>query len=74
MDELTQRLLVEQNECTLSWLKRDGRPAAAVVSFVLLDGRIAMTALETSARVKAIRRNPDHPAREQLEALRAAGR
>ena len=59
MDELVRRLLTEQNECTLSWLMRDGRPASTVVSFVLLDGMIAMTALETSSRVRAIRRNPN---------------
>ncbi len=58
MDELVRRLLTEQNECTLSWLTREGLPASTVVSFVLLDGLIAMTALEQSARVRAVRRNP----------------
>lgn len=59
MDELVRRLLTEQNECTLSWLTREGRPASTIVSFVLLDEMIAMTALEHAARVKAIRRNPN---------------
>ena len=59
MDELVRRLLSEQNECSLSWLTSDGRPAATVVSFVWLDGSIGMTALEDSPRVKAIRRNPN---------------
>jgi general stress protein 26 len=59
MDEMVRRLLNEQNECTLSWLTRAGLPASTVVSFVLLDGLIAMTALERSARVTAIRRNPN---------------
>jgi len=58
VDELVRRLLTEQNECTLSWLTRLGPPASTVVSFVLLDGLIAMTALEQSARVRAIRRTP----------------
>jgi nitroimidazol reductase NimA-like FMN-containing flavoprotein (pyridoxamine 5'-phosphate oxidase superfamily) len=58
MEDLVRRLLVEQNECTLGWLARDGRPVASVVSFVWLDGRIAMTALEDSPRVRAIRRDP----------------
>ncbi|MFK7898408.1 MAG: pyridoxamine 5'-phosphate oxidase family protein [Myxococcota bacterium] len=58
MDELVQRLLTEQSECTLSWLTREGLPASTIVSFTLLEGRIAMTALEHAARVKAIRRNP----------------
>lgn len=59
MDDLVQRLLNEQSECTLSWLTRAGGPASTVVSFVLLDGLIAMTALEHSPRVSAIRRNPN---------------
>ncbi len=59
MDELVRRLLTEQSECTLSWLTREGLPASTIVSFVLLDGLIAMTALEYAARVTAIRRNPN---------------
>jgi len=59
MNELVERLLTEQNECTLSWLTREGLPASTIVSFVALDGMIAMTALAGSARVKAIRRNPN---------------
>jgi len=59
MNELVERLLTEQNECTLSWLTHEGLPASTVVSFVVLDGLIAMTALAGSARVKAIRRNPN---------------
>lgn len=58
MDALTRRLLTEQNECALSWLKRDGRPASAVVSFVWLGDAIGLTALEGSPRVKALRRDP----------------
>jgi len=58
MEDLVRRLLTEQNECTLGWLARDGRPVATVVSFVWLDERIAMTALEDSPRVRAIRRDP----------------
>ena len=59
MDDLVRRLLTEQNECTLSWLMRDGRPASTVVSFVWLDEKIALTALADSRRVGAIRRNPN---------------
>jgi hypothetical protein len=58
MQELVRRLLTEQNECVLGWVKRDGAPAATVMSFVLLGDRIALTALEASARVQAIRRHP----------------
>lgn len=57
MNDLVERLLGEQNECTLCWVTNDGRPAATTVSFVHLDGDIWMTALETSARVHALRRN-----------------
>ena len=56
---LVRRLLTEQSECALSWVRRDGTPASAVVSFVWLDGRVAMTALEGAPRVRAIRRNPN---------------
>ena len=58
MDEMARRLLTEQNECVLGWVKGNGDPAATVMSFVLLDDRIALTALEGSARVRAIRRHP----------------
>lgn len=59
MNDLVDRLLGEQNECTLCWVTKDGRPAATTVSFVHLDGDILMTALDSSARVKALRRNPN---------------
>jgi len=45
LDKLALELLDAQNECTLSWVTRDGSPAATVVSFVYSDGCIWMTAL-----------------------------
>ena len=58
-EDLVRRLLEEQNECVLSWIKQDGTPASSVVSFVVLEERIAMTALAGAPRVRAIRRNPN---------------
>lgn len=58
MSALVGRLFREQNECTLSWLTRNGRPVATTVSFIELDGKIWMTALASSARVRALSRNP----------------
>lgn len=59
MNDLVSRLLTEQNECTLGWVTADGRPAATTVSFVWIDEKIWMTALNSSARVKALRKNPN---------------
>ncbi len=58
MNTLTERLLTEQNECTLSWQTANNHPAATIVSFVYLNDRICMTALAGSARVRALQRNP----------------
>lgn len=57
-EELTRALLREQNECSFCWTARDGRPVATIVSFVELDGALFMTALEGSARVRALARDP----------------
>ncbi len=59
MSGLTELLLHRQNECTLSWIKQNNTPASAIVSFVYLENKLWMTALEGSRRVKAIRRNPN---------------
>lgn len=56
-DALTEKILAAQNECTLSWVTRDGSPAATVVSFLYDDGFIWMTALSGCARVRAIGRD-----------------
>ncbi|MCB1615491.1 MAG: pyridoxamine 5'-phosphate oxidase family protein, partial [Pseudomonadales bacterium] len=53
-----RELLTQQNECTLSWVKRDGGPASTIVSFIYHDEKLWMTALAGSARVRAIRRDP----------------
>ena len=58
MNELTRRLLHEQNECTLCWVMQDGAPAATTVSFVAMDEKVYLTALDVSARVRALARDP----------------
>jgi general stress protein 26 len=56
-DDFCLKLFKAQNECTLSWVSRDGAPAATVVSFIYKDDAIWMTALTHSSRVKAIARD-----------------
>ena len=58
MNELSRKLIASQNECTLAWTTRDGRPAATIVSYVELDGELWMTALAGSPRVRALARDP----------------
>ncbi len=55
---IAERLLTEQNECTLCWIKADGAPAAAIVSFIWQRESLWMTALQSSPRVAAITRDP----------------
>lgn len=57
MNEIVARLLSEQNECTFGWVTNEGRPASTIVSFVAKADKIYMTALASSARVKALSRN-----------------
>ncbi len=58
MDNLAGQLLVQQNECTLCWVKADGSPAATIVSYVWHEGSVWMTAVAGSGRVRALQRNP----------------
>lgn len=58
LDNISQRLLNEQNECVLSWITQDGSPASTVVSFVYYDNAVWMTATAGSARIKALSRDP----------------
>jgi len=58
MNDHARELLRAQNECTLCWSARDGRAVATIVSFVELEGALWMTALEGTARVQALRRDP----------------
>lgn len=57
LDELSEKILAAQNECTLSWITQDGSPAATVVSFLYADDYLWMTALQGSPRVRAISRD-----------------
>lgn len=56
-DELSRSLLQGQNECSLSWITRDGSPASTIVSYLFKDNALWMTALAGSARVGAISRD-----------------
>lgn len=56
-DKLSRHILDTQNECTLCWITRDGSPAATVVSFMVNDKGLWMTALEGCPRVRAIGRD-----------------
>ncbi len=56
-DKLSLDLFEAQNECTLSWITCDSSPAATIVSYLLHDDTLWMTALASSARVRAIDRD-----------------
>ncbi len=56
-DTLSQKILAAQNECTLCWVTKDGSPAATVVSFIVEDGCLWMTAISGCARDIAISRD-----------------
>ena len=57
LDQLSEKILTAQNECSLSWITQDGSPAATIVSFLYKDDCLWMTALEGAARVSAIQRD-----------------
>lgn len=56
-DALSRKILDAQNECTLSWITKEGSPAATVVSFIVEDDCLWMTAINGSARDIAISRD-----------------
>lgn len=58
MIDLVEQLLLQQNECSLSWIRADDSPAATVVSFVWANQSLWMTALAGSGRVRALERRP----------------
>ena len=39
-DDLSEKILLAKNECSLSWITQDGSPAATVVSFLYEEGFI----------------------------------
>ena len=55
-NDISQAILAVQNECSLSWLKQNGSPAATVVSYVYARKALWMTAAASSPRVRAIQR------------------
>ena len=54
-----ERLLTEQNECTLAWVCDDGTPAATIVSFFWSDEKIWMVVEADSPRLRSIQKRPD---------------
>lgn len=56
-DALAHKIFAAQNECTLSWITKDGSPAATVVSFFFDENSLWMTAQAGSARDIAISRD-----------------
>lgn len=58
MDNLVEQLVLQQNECSLCWVRSDGAPAATIVSFVWNEQSLWMTALAGTARVRALLRDP----------------
>ena len=58
MADWVEQLLRQQNECALSWVKRDGSPAVTIVSYVWSGQSLWMTALAGSGRVAALQREP----------------
>jgi hypothetical protein len=55
-DELRERLLLEQIECTFMWTNTAGQPFGVAMSYLWRKDRIWLTAAETRARVPAVRR------------------
>lgn len=52
------QLIAEQNELTFGWVTKDGSPMAAIMSYLMHDGAIWMTASGQRKRIPAIRRDP----------------
>jgi hypothetical protein len=51
-------LIREANGCVVSWTRRDGHPAAAYVTHVMVDGEIYVTSREGRGKNIALRRDP----------------
>ncbi len=57
-DDVREKILLEQNECSFLWGTKDHWPMGVIMSYVWRDGRFWLTATSQRARVKAIRRDP----------------
>ncbi len=56
-DEISA-LINDANGCVVTWTRRDGHPAAAYVTHVVVDGGIYVTSRERRAKNAALRRDP----------------
>ncbi len=56
--EAEATLLELQDECTLTWITRDGSPMSSIVNFVSHDGLFYVTTAVQRPRVTAFRRDP----------------
>jgi hypothetical protein len=51
-------LIHDAHGCVVTWTRRDGHPAAAYVTHVVLDGEVYITSRERRAKNIALRRDP----------------
>ena len=56
--EAIAALIDDANGCVVTWTRRDGHPAAAYVTHVVVDGEIYITSRERRAKNAALRRDP----------------
>jgi hypothetical protein len=51
-------LVNDAHGCVVTWTRRDGHPAAAYVTHIVVDGHIYMTSRERRSKNVALRRDP----------------
>ncbi len=54
----TAGLINDAHGCVVTWARRDGHPAAAYVTHVVVDGEVYITSREGRAKNVALRRDP----------------
>jgi Pyridoxamine 5'-phosphate oxidase len=52
------KLIDNARGCVVTWTRRDGHPAAAYVTHVVIDGHVYLTAPQSRAKNAALRRDP----------------
>lgn len=57
-DPLKEELLNSQDECSISWLNRDGWPVGVIQSYLWHDGAFWVTAFANKPRVEALKQRP----------------
>jgi hypothetical protein len=56
--DMERQLIEQQNECSFTWVTKDGSPMSVIMSYLERDGRFWMTASGHRKRIPAIRRDP----------------